>query len=53
MLDATTTKAIARSHKVGRQIWIVWRNGSYRLQLAWRRGSGILVARVIGDDVLY
>lgn len=44
-------KAKAKSFRYSRQVWIIWRVDGYHMLLAWRRGDGVLIARVCGDEV--
>lgn len=49
--DAAVQRAIRRSTRRGRQIWMVWTGCRLVLRMAYRRGGGILIARVIGDEI--
>jgi hypothetical protein len=44
-------RAISRSKRRSRQIWVVWIGRRIAFRNAYRLGRGTLIARIIGDEI--
>ena len=51
-LQPALHRAIALSHRRNRQIWVIWTGNKIALCNAYRRGRGLLLARVAGDEII-
>ncbi len=44
-------RAIAVSKRRKRQVWLVWTGRRLALRITYRRRRGLLIARVVGDEI--
>lgn len=51
-INPVVQRATSLSKHRNRQVWLVWTGKRMTLRNAYRQGRGILIARIIGEEIV-